>query len=341
MEMPRFSIIIPIYNAEKYLEKCMESVENQTYQDYEVLLINDGSKDSSLEMIRKKCGENPKFRYIDKENEGQLLTTHRGYVEAKGEYIVSLDSDDYFDLDYLEQIDNILKKHPVDILILAIKRVSEKGEYINELSHKEVGKTLGKTEFFSYLIGNNQYNSMCGKVVKNSCYCKSYSFEADKKVVHGEDGIHTLRILQYGAVSTIYVSEYSGYNYRMNQTSITHTLRVAEYKDRIYLVRAFKNYASDLKITTGIPEMYIQFLGGICDYILLLLNSKEKVEEKKRIVEFVNHELVFQEACKYADSLTTDRKLQVQLMRHWTILSLYLHVLQPVKVIRRKMKGIL
>ena len=53
MEMPRFSIIIPIYNAEKYLEKCMESVENQTYQDYEVLLINDGSKDNSVDILNK------------------------------------------------------------------------------------------------------------------------------------------------------------------------------------------------------------------------------------------------------------------------------------------------
>lgn len=338
--MPRFSIIIPVYNAEKYLEKCLESVQNQTYQDYEVVLINDGSKDSSLEMIKKKCRENPKFRYIDKENEGQLITTHRGFVEAKGEYIVSLDSDDYFDLDYLEQLDNILREHPVDILILAIKRVSDKGDFINKLSHEEEGRTLEKKEFLSYLIGNNRYNSMCGKVVKSHCYCRNYSFEPDKRIVHGEDGIHTLRMLEYGTAETIYVSEYSGYNYRMNQTSITHTLRVDEYKDRIYLVKAFKKCALDLKVTTGIPEMYIQFLEGMCDYILLLVNSKEKADEKKQIVEIINCEPVFQETCKYAGGLTPDRRLQVRLMGHWTILSLYLHMLEPMKVLRRKMKGI-
>lgn len=98
------SIIIPVYNVFDWLDECLESVVNQTFSDFEVLLINDGSTDGS----DKKCEEweekDSRIRYISKKNEGLSLTRNLGLREATGEYIIFIDSDDWLDLEYIEKL---------------------------------------------------------------------------------------------------------------------------------------------------------------------------------------------------------------------------------------------
>ena len=93
--MPAISIIIPIYNVEKYLRRCLESVQNQTFTDWEAICVNDGSSDSSADIVREFAARDARFKLVNKENGGLSDARNAGMAVASGEYILYLDSDDF------------------------------------------------------------------------------------------------------------------------------------------------------------------------------------------------------------------------------------------------------
>lgn len=115
--MPKVSIIVPFYNVEKYIRKCLETLVNQTLDDIEIILVNDGSKDGS-EKIAKEFLEkySRKFIYLEKENGGLSDARNYGLIYAKGEYIAFLDSDDYIELDMYEKLYKIAKRDNSDMV---------------------------------------------------------------------------------------------------------------------------------------------------------------------------------------------------------------------------------
>lgn len=118
----KVSIIVPIYNAEKTIKRCLDSIINQTYKDLEILLINDGSKDNSLEIIKKY--KDKRIKIIDKKNEGVAKTRNLGIKKASGQYIMFIDNDDYIDKEYVQNyVENIDNN---DVIMGGYKRVSSK-----------------------------------------------------------------------------------------------------------------------------------------------------------------------------------------------------------------------
>ena len=111
------SIIVPIYNVEKYLRQCLDSIMNQTYRNFECLLINDGSSDNSEDICREYVSKDSRFRYFEKENGGVSSARNLGIEHSKGEYITFIDSDDWVDSDYLEVLYNSLVDERADIAI--------------------------------------------------------------------------------------------------------------------------------------------------------------------------------------------------------------------------------
>jgi len=108
--MPRFSVIIPIYNKEKDVETTIKSVLNQTYIDYEVILVDDGSTDNSLDIVN--AIEDDRIQIFTKQNEGVSKTRNYGITKAKAEYIAFLDADDYWYPNHLEILHHLIKKFP-------------------------------------------------------------------------------------------------------------------------------------------------------------------------------------------------------------------------------------
>lgn len=113
------SIIIPVYNVEKYLHKCLESVTNQTYKNIEIIIVNDGSTDSSKNICEKFQKSDRRIRLINKSNEGLSLARKAGFVEAKGEYVLFIDSDDFINKEYIENM-FLNKEDNADIIISKI-----------------------------------------------------------------------------------------------------------------------------------------------------------------------------------------------------------------------------
>ncbi len=114
--MPKVSIIIPVYNVEKYLRECMESVVNQTLQDIEIVCINDGSTDGSLKILEEYSGRDKRIVLIDKENEGYGVGMNTGIARASGEYIGIVEPDDYVPLNMYEDLYNVAKESDLDFV---------------------------------------------------------------------------------------------------------------------------------------------------------------------------------------------------------------------------------
>ncbi|MDR2616264.1 MAG: glycosyltransferase [Endomicrobium sp.] len=113
---PKLSVIIPIYNTEKYLCKCLDSVINQTLKDIEIIIVNDGSTDNSLKIIKEYGDKDTRIKVIDKQNEGYGKTVNRGLDIAKGQYVGIIESDDWIEPDMFEKLYNIAKSNDVDIV---------------------------------------------------------------------------------------------------------------------------------------------------------------------------------------------------------------------------------
>ena len=105
--MPKISIIIPCYNVEKYIKQCLESVVNQTLKDIEIICINDGSTDSTLEILREYENRDNRIKVISKQNSGYGASMNIGLETAKGEYVGIVESDDYVELNIFQTLYNI------------------------------------------------------------------------------------------------------------------------------------------------------------------------------------------------------------------------------------------
>lgn len=115
--MPKLSIIVPVYNVEKYIERCLNTLVNQTLQDIEIIIVNDGSTDKSKEIIKKYLKKySEKIQYYEKENGGLSSARNFGLNYAKGEYIAFLDSDDYVELNMYEEMFNLAKEENADMV---------------------------------------------------------------------------------------------------------------------------------------------------------------------------------------------------------------------------------
>ena len=121
----KVTIIVPVYNAGENIEHCVQSILKQTCKDFEVLLINDGSSDDSLQRIQDYEKQYPDiFKVLSHENRGVVETRHRGIQEAKTEYIMFMDNDDFIDEDYVEVLLNEIETSKMDIVISGYRRAN-------------------------------------------------------------------------------------------------------------------------------------------------------------------------------------------------------------------------
>ena len=113
--MAKVSVVVPIYNVEQYLRQCLDSVVNQTLKDIEIICVNDGSKDSSLDIIMEYVNKDTRVKVIDKPNSGYGHSMNCGFDMVTGEYIGIVESDDYAELDMFEKLYNCAKENDLDV----------------------------------------------------------------------------------------------------------------------------------------------------------------------------------------------------------------------------------
>ena len=160
------SIIVPVYNAELYLDRCINSVLNQTYKEFELILIDDGSTDSSLSICYDYASKDSRIVVLSKKNEGAGLARNEGLKIAKGDYIGFVDSDDYISPDMYREMYRKAIENDADIVQCGYLKVDEKDNIIAKSNYQNKIITQDELSFKEYCKRNNIDNYSPCKIFK-------------------------------------------------------------------------------------------------------------------------------------------------------------------------------
>lgn len=256
------SIIIPIFNAEKILPSCLDSILNQTFKDLEIILINDGSTDNSQEVIDFYKKKYPKIiKSYSQENSGIAITRNRGIKYSEGKYLFFIDNDDYIDNNYIETFVNEIEEKNCDVVIGGYRRVTEDG------------KLLFQKEPINSPWSKYMFITPWGRVYKKESLVKNNLLFLDMNI--GEDvGLNIIVNLKL-KVGTI---PYTGYNWVNKKSSISNTLHkgMKSNVDFLPLLTRITEDAKSIKITNEEKSLFEYFI--IKTSIYYILHSGRKTQ---------------------------------------------------------------
>lgn len=184
------SVLIPAYNAEKYIEKCLKSITEQSLKNIEIIVVNDGSIDRTLEILEKLKNEDNRIKIITQKNQGVSSARNNALKYARGEYILWIDADDWLE-DGLEELYVQAKKEKVDILVMDYWR-EEKGKKIyikDEIKENNI-------EYINEIILGKSTGYLWNKLIKTSIY-KLNDINFSEKIRCGEDKVNLIKLLYF------------------------------------------------------------------------------------------------------------------------------------------------
>ena len=251
--MSKISVIIRVYNTEKYIEKCLKSLEKQTMQDFEIVVVNDGSTDESGRVIKNYMRKTRlKIKYLEKENGGLASARNYGLERALGKYISFLDSDDYLDENLFSKLEKYMDED-IDLIKFKMKTVDEKGNVIEKLDGP----------VFNVCSGEEGYKKLCttDKYMDPACiylYRREFFVENNFKYklrYHEDFGLTSLIMIQ---AKTFVSTGIFGYNYLQTGESLTRGKdykkdierakdMLAHYDNMIAVIDAYYNVSNETK----------------------------------------------------------------------------------------------
>lgn len=299
--MIKVSVIVPVYNVEHYLPKCLDSLVNQTLKDIEVIVVNDGSPDKSQKIIDKYVKKYPTIvKSYTKENGGQGSARNFGIKVAKGEYIGYVDSDDYVSLDMYELLYNKAKSEDLDICICgnyvafedSDKLIEEKNNYV--LSDKKENAFFGKLA-----VWNKIYKK---EIVKDLVFRSKLWYEDVDFTIHALEKAKKIDYLDKPLYYYLYRQGST-----MNNTNIVRNLEIIDAFDEI---KDNKKYHAIIEYL-AIDNIYISTMVRV---ITANVNKHTKKEVIKRLLEYLNENFKDFKKNKYLKYLKRNRKIVYHLL---------------------------
>ena len=228
--MCKVSVVVPIYNVEKYIEQCVDSIRNQTLEDIEIILVDDGSPDNCPQICDEYKKLDNRIKVVHKKNGGLSSARNAGMRVATGEYIGFVDSDDYIEVDMYEKMYNTAKKYDVDFVMCDYYKsyISDKKEVSLEIDEGMYNKEKIKSIIYPQLImtENIDYGPLLAVwhcLYKNT-FLKENDLYFDDIVKYSEDNLFS-SIVGYKSNSFYYMKGSYFYNYRYNPNSISTTYK--------------------------------------------------------------------------------------------------------------------
>ncbi|MGM9534558.1 MAG: glycosyltransferase family 2 protein [Intestinibacter sp.] len=269
------SIIIPIYNIEKYIEQCVNSVLEQSYKNFEIILVDDGSKDTSGDICDKYCRLDDRVKVIHKENGGLSSARNTGIKAAKGDYIAFIDGDDYWDdKEFLNCAVECLNEFNADLINFGLKKYYEETDIMQNSKYifdRSLIDVEDKKKTLDYLISNNLYiSSACTKLIKREIIINNNLFF--KEGIFSEDIDWSARLLIYS--KKIDVINKSPYIYRQRAKSITHTLKKKNIEHVI------NNIENSISYVPKDCDLKNEYMGYIAYQYLTLMIVQNYIDEK-------------------------------------------------------------
>lgn len=276
--MPKISVIIPVYNAEKTLEKCVLSVLNQDFSDFELLLIDDGSADNSFALCQRFSENDSRIISVRRENSGAAATRNFGIDKANGEYLCFIDSDDYIEQGALSFMYSLAKAENADVLMCGYNMVN--GSSVSKI-YAESGVYKG-SEINSRICeikSKNLIDSPCNKLYKTEFVRKNNLKMPENEIF--EDTDFNLRILKYAPKYVI--SNKCFYNYVLHMGSVTRKFNPKK-------LEFIKSRARLLKECTSGLEKYCDFyfIKSVFSSFIDMFLSLNKKDIKKKIKDEIS-----------------------------------------------------
>ena len=271
--MPEFSIVVPIYNVEGYLKKCLDSILNQTFVDYEIILVNDGSTDQSLSIIKEYMSKYPDIKLINQENKGLSEARNSGLKEARGNYVLFVDSDDFIDKDLLLNLNDSIINNP-DLVRFQLRVVSDKIMDINE----EAFDSLNGHDAFKKII-NYRFVENAWAYLYSRKYLIDNGFLFKPNMYHEDYGLIPLAIIKASKVNSI---SYIGYNYVQRSNSIMSDSNYMKTRKK-----AFDVLSQYLDVVDKDSDPY--YRSFLANSVILKLKDLNKEDYKKYLSEIKKH----------------------------------------------------
>lgn len=269
----KLSVIIPCYNVEKYLSKCIDSVIDNHLEDLEIILVNDGSKDNTINIINDYKNKYPNIiEVIDQKNQGLSMARNAGIEKATGDYITFLDSDDYVDNDFYRKLMDKVKEYQYDIVVADVKMIYIDHDIIVNLGIEKDCKTKEEVKELMPTL----YPAACNKIYRKE-FIKEFKF---KKGVWFEDVEFLYKI--FPNIESIGLVKDTYYNYLQREGSITYVYNEKLY-DFAYNLNGVIDYYKEKNLYDDykheIEYVYVRYL--FATFIKRLAKSKNKKEFNK------------------------------------------------------------
>lgn len=281
--MAEISVIIPVYNVENYLAECLDSVFNQTFKDYEVIIVNDGSTDNSLDIIKTYEPKFKNIKIINQHNQGLSAARNAGVAASSGKYLFFLDSDDYLVPETLSLLYNACVDNNADLGICGIEMFWENGRKKDFLYNKNVKLSHNPKDLIPYLLTGNILGCCCNKLYLKSTWCKNnLSFPNGRFY---ED--YTISIIVLSLFKKISIVDKGLYRYRMRDNSIVSTPTERRIVDLTYAVN------ENIRLVSNIDQSYEKLLNIYRiiqkSYIYSLYNLLET--PSKELLDFIDEKI--------------------------------------------------
>ena len=227
--IPKVSVIIPVYNSEKYLKRCLESVLNQTLKEIEIIVINDGSKDSSLSIIKNYLKKDERIILIDKCNEGVSRARNEGIKISKGIYCLNVDSDDWIEENYCQSLYDKAERENLDIVISDFFDDWDNGKmkYNIQLSVDE-NDPIKSEQYLQKIFDGETNVYMWNKLIRRELY-KKYCIKYPEKIKIGEDFVVLVQLIYFskniGKINAAF------YHYIINPDSVMRNIGIKELEN--------------------------------------------------------------------------------------------------------------
>ena len=282
----KFSIIVPVYNTEQYLPKCIESILNQDNSDLELILVVDGSPDNSLSICKTYEKKDYRVKVINKSNGGSTSCRKAAANVARGDYIICIDSDDYVDNDYLQYVSSIIEQYNPDIITFGLTTHDHgnnytifdpeaEGLYRNEKCDSIKKGFLYDDRMNGFNYGTLNY-SLCRKAIKREIFVAAQN-KVDSKIIIGEDMLCTAFALENA--NSIFYSKKSFYHYIIHNESTTrhdplsnapHFYNTIQELNKVccldakqIAVYAFNAISNILMCRVKMSKTYREFISGV------------------------------------------------------------------------------
>lgn len=275
------SVIVPVYNVEKYLLKCLDSIKHQTFEDYEVLVINDGSTDSSGEIAELYCRDKKKFNYFSHENIKLGPTRNRGLELAKGEYVIFVDSDDTISKNMIELLYTEAKLTDSDVVAGQTMLTYFDKENVLLNSFENIETTVDISKNYKFFLENYYFTGVYTHMAWDKIYRKSVIDNnnivfGNNNLMFGEDNFFQLQLFQYA--SKISFVKFPIYYYLQRDDSIMNSYKPDLVARGQYMMEQLESKLKDSLINRQVLSLLA--------YDVIIMETINLIESKSTKKDF-------------------------------------------------------